>query len=127
MTTTQNTTATMETARALAILATGDDQLDDWLHLAASHSHAIPVAEQFTVRVRSAAEGGPRAASIRVVAQSLGCGPETLRNWCRRAEASDLTSVAVPTSASLEEENRQLRRELAETRRANEILKKASA
>jgi hypothetical protein len=29
MTTTQNTTATMETARALAILATGDDQLDD--------------------------------------------------------------------------------------------------
>ncbi|MGW9551465.1 hypothetical protein ACWG8W_10495 [Citricoccus zhacaiensis] len=33
----------------------------------------------------------------------------------------------MPSSASLEEENRQLRRELAETRRANEILKKASA
>lgn len=29
MTTTENTTETMETARALAILATGDDQLED--------------------------------------------------------------------------------------------------
>ncbi|VXA97977.1 transposase [Citricoccus sp. K5] len=76
---------------------------------------------------RQAAEGGPRAASIRIVAQSLGCGPETLRNWCRRAESADLDVVAVTGDASLEEENRQLRRELAETRRANEILKKASA
>ena len=76
---------------------------------------------------RQAADGGPRAASIRVVAQSLGCGPETLRNWCRRAESSDPGLVAVTSSASLEEENRQVRRELAETRRANEILKKASA
>lgn len=29
MTTTENTAETMETARALAILATGDDQLED--------------------------------------------------------------------------------------------------
>lgn len=29
MTTTQNTTETMETAHAVAILATGDDQLED--------------------------------------------------------------------------------------------------
>ena len=76
---------------------------------------------------RQTAEGGPRAASIRIVAQSLGCGPETLRNWCRRAESADVGLVAVSSSAGLEEENRQLRRELAEARRANEILKKASA
>lgn len=76
---------------------------------------------------RQAAEGGPRAASIRVVAQSLGCGPETLRNWCRRAETADHEPVASIGEASLEEENRRLRRELAEARRANEILKKASA
>ena len=76
---------------------------------------------------RQAADGGPRAASIRAVAEALGCGPETLRNWCRRAESSDHAVVAVTSNANLEEENRQLRRELAETRRANEILKKASA
>ncbi|MGW9552749.1 transposase [Citricoccus zhacaiensis] len=67
---------------------------------------------------RQAADGGPRAASIRVVAQSLGCGPETLRNWCRRAESSDLTSVVVSSSTSLEEENRQLRRARCRIRRA---------
>ena len=70
---------------------------------------------------RQTAEGGPRAASIRIVAQSLGCGPETLRNWCRRAESADVGLVAVSSSAGLEEENRQLRRELAEARRANEM------
>ncbi len=73
------------------------------------------------------AEGGPRAASIRVVTQSLGCGPETLRNWCRGAETADHEPVASIGEASLEEGNRRLRRELAEARRANEILKQAPA
>lgn len=77
---------------------------------------------------RQAAEGGPRAASIRVVAQSLGCGPETLRNWCNRALRNHQALVdAPPAGESLEEEVRRLRRELAEAQRANEILKKASA
>lgn len=76
---------------------------------------------------RQAAEGGPRATSIRAVALSLGCAPETLRNWCNRTESSSPRVPTVTGSQSLEEKNRQLRRELAETRRANEILKKASA
>ena len=70
---------------------------------------------------RQAADGGPRAASIRAVAEALGCGPETLRNWCRRAESSDHAVVALSGETDLEGENRQLRRELAETRRANEM------
>ena len=70
---------------------------------------------------RQAADGGPRAASIRAVAEALGCGPETLWNWCRRAESSDHSVVAVTSNANLEEENRQFRRELAETRGANEM------
>jgi|SRR5699024_4041876 len=76
---------------------------------------------------RQASEGGPRAASTRVVAQSLGCGPETLRAWCNQAIAAGKANPAAPTAESLSEENRRLRRELAEARRANEILKKASA
>ena len=76
---------------------------------------------------RQAAEGGPRAVSIRVVAESLGCGPETLRAWCNQAIAAGKATPAPATDESLGEENRRLRRELAEARRANEILKNASA
>ncbi|MGO0603591.1 IS3 family transposase [Brevibacterium linens] len=73
---------------------------------------------------RHALEGGPRAQSIRAVAPQLGVGEETLRIWCNRYGPAEGASRP---QESLEEENRRLRRELAETRRANEILKKASA
>ena len=72
---------------------------------------------------RQAREGGPRAASIRVVAPQLGVGMETLRIWCNRYGPTEPVGPGEP----LEEENRRLRRELAEARRANEILKAASA
>lgn len=76
---------------------------------------------------RQATEGRPRAASIRVVAEALGCGPETLRAWCNQSLGAGKTAPAVPVDEGLGDENRRLRRELAEARRANEILKKASA
>ena len=72
---------------------------------------------------RQAREGGPREASIRAVAPQLGVGTETLRIWCNRYGATEPAGPGEP----LEEENRRLRRELAEARRANEILKAASA
>ena len=72
---------------------------------------------------RQALEGGPRAASIRAVAPQLGVGPETLRIWCNRYGP---TEPAARPGEPLEEENRRLRRELAESRKANEILKAAS-
>ncbi|WP_425323979.1 hypothetical protein [Kocuria palustris] len=51
----------------------------------------------------------------------MGCGPETLRAWCSQAIAAGKANPAAPTDESLSEENRRLRRELAEARRANKI------
>lgn len=72
---------------------------------------------------RQALEGGPRSESIRAVAPQLGVGTETLRIWCNRYGP---TEDASRPQEPLEQENRRLRRELAESRRANEILKAAS-
>ena len=72
---------------------------------------------------RQALEGGPRSESIRAVAPQLGVGMETLRIWCNRYGPAE---PSAGPAESLEEENRRLRRELAEPRRANEILKAAS-
>jgi transposase len=51
---------------------------------------------------------------------------EALRQWVRQAEADQGDRADRPTSAELEE-LRRLRKENAELRRANEILKAASA
>ncbi|MDD7943000.1 IS3 family transposase, partial [Actinomycetospora lutea] len=51
---------------------------------------------------------------------------EALRNWVRQAEADAGERDDRPTSAE-NEELRRLRKEVAELRRANEILKAASA
>lgn len=72
---------------------------------------------------RQALEGGPRSESIRAVAPQLGVGMETLRIWCNRYGPAE---PSAGPAESLEEGNRRLRRELAESRRANEILKAAS-
>jgi transposase len=65
-------------------------------------------------------------AAITAVAQKLGIGTtETLRKWVRQAEvdAGQRAGVSSDESAEL----KRLRRENAELRRANEILKSASA
>ena len=64
--------------------------------------------------------------AIRSIAGKLGIGsPETLRKWVRRAEVDGGTRPG-KTSAELAE-IRELKKENAELRRANEILKSASA
>ena len=73
---------------------------------------------------RQAAEGGPRSHSIRAVAPQLGVGEETLRMWCNR---HDHEITQAPAGEDLQQENKRLKRELAEAKRANEILKAASA
>jgi len=73
-------------------------------------------------------EGCSQRVAIDAVGASLGIAPATIRNWMPRAgEQPAAVAGAAKPRESLEEENRRLRRELAETRRANEILKKASA
>lgn len=65
-------------------------------------------------------------AAIRSVASKLGIKtPETLRKWVRRAQV-DAGSRPGRTSEEIAE-IRALKKEVAELRRANEILKAASA
>ena len=65
-------------------------------------------------------------AAITAVAGMLGIGtPETLRTWVRRCEVDGGLRRGV--TSEIVEENKQLRREVAELRRANEILKAAAA
>jgi transposase len=64
-------------------------------------------------------------AAIGAVAQKLGIGTaETLRKWLRQAEVNAGTRPGVTSEEAAE--IRKLRREVAELRRANEILKAAS-
>ena len=73
---------------------------------------------------RQATQGGPRSHSIRAIAPQVGVGEETLRMWRNRHGHQ---AAPVPAGESMQEENKRLKRELAEARRANEILKAASA
>ena len=71
------------------------------------------------------AESGSSRGTLASVGQKLGINPETLRNWVEKAEIDSgqrpgTTSDDKKRIAELERENRELRR-------ANEILKAASA
>jgi transposase len=59
------------------------------------------------------------------VAAKLGVSAETVRKWVRRAEVD--TGLRPGTTSEESPEIKRLRRENAELRRANEILKSASA
>ncbi len=66
-----------------------------------------------------------RSGALRRIGQQLGINPETLRNWVVQAEVDAGSRPGVSTDdaqriAQLERENRELRR-------ANEILRTASA
>jgi transposase len=62
--------------------------------------------------------------AVRHVAGLLGMSPETLRVWQRRDEVD--AGRRPGASSDLLEDNRRLRRENAELRKANEVLKAAS-
>ena len=65
-------------------------------------------------------------AAISAVAQKLGIGTaETVRKWVRQAEVDAGARPGVTSEESAE--IKRLKREVAELRRANEILKAASA
>ena len=66
-----------------------------------------------------------QCAAIKSIAPKIGCGPDTLRAWVRRAETNSGHRDGIITAEqdrpkTLERENRQLRQ-------ANEILKKVTA
>lgn len=66
-----------------------------------------------------------KSGAIMRVAGQLGMHPETLRNWVRQAEIDG--GVRPGTTSSDAERLVELEREVRELRRANEILRTASA
>src|SRR5262245_4727195 len=70
-------------------------------------------------------EHGSQWAAIGSIAAKLGCTAETLRNWVRQAERDAGKRPGLTTDER--ERLKKLERENQELRRANEILRKASA
>ncbi len=64
-------------------------------------------------------------AAITSIAAKIGCTAETLRNWVRRAERDSGQRPGLTTSER--DRLKDLERENRELKRANEILRKASA
>ena len=64
-------------------------------------------------------------AAIRSVATKIGCTSETLRHWVRQAERDSGRRPGLRTEERAR--MKELEREVRELRRANEILRKASA
>jgi len=90
--------------------------------MAAPRTYPIELRER-AVRLWQAEQ--PRR-PIAHVARELGINPETLRTWIRQDEVDrGGRTDRLPTEQL--EELRRLRKEVAELRRANEILKAASA
>ena len=91
------------------------------------HSRYSPEVRERAVRMvqEHAREYPSQWGAIASIAQKIGCSGETLRKWLRQAERDagqrpGLTTEEQQRVQVLERENRELRR-------ANEILRKASA
>ena len=64
-------------------------------------------------------------AALSSIASKIGCTPETLRKWVRRAECDQ--GLRGGMTSSEREHLKELQRENRELKRANEILRTASA
>lgn len=87
-----------------------------------------PELRERAVRMVAEVQGGYDSpwAAMNAVAEKLGVGTgETVRKWVRQAEIDG--GVRPGRTSEESEELRRLRRENAELKRANEILKAASA
>jgi transposase len=71
------------------------------------------------------AEHTSQWAAMESIADKIGCKAETLRKWVRQAERDSGTRPGLTTSER--ERLKDLERENRELKRANEILRKASA
>jgi transposase-like protein len=71
------------------------------------------------------AEYSSQWAAVRSIAEKIGCTHESLRRWVRQAERDRGTRPG--TTSDERERFKALERQNAELRRANEILRKASA
>jgi len=99
-----------------------------------SEKYQVPTTRRYSVEFKERAvrmvrqlqeETGERKGTVGRVADQLGCGVESLRSWVKqdevdRGETGGVTTVEAKRIKELERENRELRR-------ANAILKSASA
>ena len=90
-------------------------------------SRYSPELREWAVRLVLDPQGGHKTqwAAIVSVSSKVGCSAETLRKWVRRAERD--TGVRRGLTSEERERLKALERENLELRRANEILRKASA
>ncbi|TYO62431.1 IS3 family transposase [Bradyrhizobium hipponense] len=72
-----------------------------------------------------AGEHPSRWAAVTSIAAKIGCTPQTLHDWVKKAEIDSGQRAGVPTEMA--EKLKALERENRELRQANEILRKASA
>src|SRR5436305_13257134 len=72
-----------------------------------------------------ASEHPSRWAAVTYNAAKIGCTPQTLHDWVKKAEIDSGQRAGVPTDMA--EKLKALERENRELRQANEILRKASA
>ena len=70
-------------------------------------------------------EHSSRWAAAATVAAKIGCAPQTLHEWVKKAEVDSGVRAGIPSEVA--EKLKALERENRELRQANEILRKASA
>ena len=94
--------------------------------MASRKAHPAELRERAVAMVfELRAESGESRGSLARVGERLGVNPETLRNWVEKAE---IDSGQRPGTTSDDKKRiTELEREVRELRRANEILKAASA
>ena len=66
-----------------------------------------------------------RWATVVSIAEKIGCVPQTLHEWVKKAEVNSGKRAGVSTEVA--DKVKALEREVCELRQANEILRKASA
>src|SRR5688500_17548933 len=90
-------------------------------------SRYSPEVRERAVRMvfEHAGEHASQWAAIGSIAAKIGCTSETLRNWVRQTERDEGRRPGLTTQER--ERLTDLEREVRELRRANEILRKASA
>jgi transposase len=94
--------------------------------MASRKQHPVELRERAVAMVfELRAESGNARGSIARVGERLGVNPETLRNWVERAEVDG--GQRPGTTTDDKKRIADLEREVRELRRANEILKAASA
>ena len=94
--------------------------------MSAPRKYSVELKERGTrLALEARRDPSSKVGAIKRIADQLGIHPEALRGWVRQAEVDAGQAPGVTTAEA--ERIAQLEREVRELRRANEILKAASA